>query len=207
MVLSRELDVARAGHEIREDPSARDRQHALSLDVDHQCGCSDPLRCVAGVESEHALDLVGKVARTRRHPLEPAEPPSRRRVLQLARDEPVEEIVGVLRPPVDEGVEHGDRLVQRPQWRVARLDPVRDAIEIAQRGGRVGQDDPIDPFGMLRGEELAHDAALGEAEQVGAVPAQLVHDRHDVADPLLERRHVLGPVGEPDATLVEVART
>ena len=56
---------------------------------------------------------------------------------------------------------------------------------------------------LIGGEELAHDPALGHAEHTRLVPADGVHDRQDVLDPLIERRDGFRPVGEPDAPLVE----
>jgi len=57
---------------------------------------------------------------------------------------------------------------------------------------------------MQRREELPHEAALREAEDVGAFEPFGVHDGTDVVDPLLKGRHLLEAVRAADAALVKL---
>ncbi len=58
-------------------------------------------------------------------------------------------------------------------------------------------------LGMSGREQDAHRPALGDPEQGRPLGPGGVHDRPDVVDPLLERRHLGDGVGQPGAALVE----
>ncbi len=56
---------------------------------------------------------------------------------------------------------------------------------------------------MQDGEELRHQATLGEADERRALQAGRVHHRQDVFAALFERRRGVEAIGKPDPPLVE----
>src|SRR4029077_10188459 len=53
------------------------------------------------------------------------------------------------------------------------------------------------------GEETCHGAAFGNAENVGAFDADIIHHCANVISALLQRRHLYWPIGKARAAFVE----
>jgi hypothetical protein len=88
--------------------------------------------------------------------------------------------------------------------REAPLSPLGIEVVGDRPGTRREQDEGPHPLRVGGGEGDADRSALGEAEEVGLGDAGRVHHRDEILHPLVDRRHVRGPVRRSRAPLVEV---
>ena len=196
VVVSGQLDEAGTGDLLRHPPRPRDVDPQVVTPVDDQGRDGDARQDAAHVDAAVHAGEGGRRGRARARAQVPGPPGAELLVVH----DPGCELVQVhdAAPLVPDAADVAFTLLGCGRPRVVRLpQPDREAAV---------DDEAFGPLRVRGGEQEAHGAALGVAEDDRALGAGRVHHRSHVVHPLLERRQAVDghPVREPGTSLVEV---